>query len=195
MNLIVIVFFVIVARISGIWITGSFDEQKMMEEVDLVPSKYDILLMDLPAERMKQRTKEAFGFAYNSETTGAGTFPIEGDILEADTLRVVIPIVVRHKKRAIQTTCLVDTTSPWTFMSRETLQAIGIVDAVEPVNIAVQGFPLPVHISANHFAGINICGQSFFRTHHLILSVNYVTLKVSVVKREEMLTVEEVDEL
>ena len=98
-----------------------------------------------------------------------GTFPIHGVILE----RLVIPIVLKYKKSAIQTSCVLDTGSPWTFISRESFEAIGIMDVNGYAHISVQGLPIPVYESTNHFYDINLCGQSFLGDNLLKLTVDY----------------------
>lgn len=181
--------------VFGVMITGDFDEAKMKEEYELLPTLNDILLMDLPVTKLKIKTKEVFQFEYNSPYSGGvGTFPINGVILEETKKRLVIPIVVKYKKKAIRTTCVLDTGSPWTHFSQETFDAIGISHVEGYAQIAVHGLPIPVYMSVNHFADINLCGQSFFGDNLLKLIVDYRKRKVTIEKTPD-LTEEEIEEL
>ena len=58
-------FFMVVGSVFSIMITGHFDEEKMKEELEMLPSRHDILLLDLSAKKMKMKTKEVFKFVYN----------------------------------------------------------------------------------------------------------------------------------
>jgi hypothetical protein len=187
--------FLFVLSVFGIMITGEIDEIKMKEESELLPSLNDILLMDLPVAKLKIKTKEVFQFQYNSPySDGIGTFPINGVILEDTRKRLIIPIVVKYKKKAIRTTCVLDTGSPWTHFSQETFDAIGISHVEGYAQIAVHGLPIPVYISVNHFADINICGQSFLGDNSLKLIVDYRKRKVTIEKTPD-LTEQEIEEL
>jgi len=184
----------IVGSAFSIMITGDFDEKKLLETSELLPSRHDILLMDLPAQKMKMKTKEVFQFVYNSDfSEEVGSFPIHGVILE-DTRRLVIPVVLKYKKKSIRTTCVLDTGSPWTFISRETFRAIGIMDVNEYAQIAVHGLPIPVYESTNHFADINLCGQSFLGDNLLKLTVDFRRRKV-MVEETTKLSKSEIEEL
>ncbi len=187
--------FLFVLSVFGIMITGEIDEIKMKEESELLPSHNDILLMDLPVGKLKIKTKEIFQFQYNSLYSGGiGTFPIHGVIIEDTKKRLIIPIVVKYKKKTIQTTCVLDTGSPWTHFSQETFDAVGISHVESYAQIAVHGLPIPVYLSVNHFADINLCGQSFLGDNLLKLTVDYRKRKV-VVERTPDLTEKEIEEL
>lgn len=151
-----------------------------------------MLLRDLPVSKMKHKTKDVFHFEYNSFTTETAVFPIDGVILKDPYERIVIPIIVAHKKKKIHTVCLADTGSPYTYMSAETLRALEL--DVDGLNLVVHGLPMTVFRSVNSFEDINLCGQSFFEMHKLEFSVNYRTRK-AVVKKTAELTVSELEEL
>ena len=195
LQLVLSITFLFVNSLLAVMITGVIDEIKMMQESELIPSHNDILHMDLPAAKLKIKTKEVFQFQYNSPYSGGiGTFPIHGVILEDTKKRLVIPIVVKYKKKAIQTTCVLDTGSPWTHFSQETFDAIGISHVEGYAQIAVHGLPIPVYMSVNHFADINLCGQSFLGDNLLKLTVDYRKRKIAVEKTPD-LTEKEIEEL
>ncbi len=160
----------------------------------MTPSEYDVLLMDFPLATMKMIAKEVFGFIYNSKSVELEKFPIEGVILKKPFERVIIPITLMHKKRKIQTTCVVDTSSPWTFVSEYTLADMGIDSVSGGFDLIVHGALVTVHRSVNHFHDLNICGQSFFSEHKAELVINYHTRKATV-KETTKLTQEELEEL
>lgn len=186
--------FLFVISVYSIVITGEIDEIKIKEESELLPSN-DILLVDLPVTKLKIKTKEVFQFEYNSPyTRGIGTFPIHGVILEDTKKKLIIPIVIKYKKKAIQTTCVLETGSPWTHFSQETFEAIGISHVESYAQIAVHGLLIPVYLSVNHFADINLCGQSFLGDNLLRLTVDYRKRKVAV-ERTPDLTEDEIEEI
>jgi hypothetical protein len=194
MNIALLLFAALLGFAAGILITGVVDEERM-EELELVtPESYDILLRDLPIKTMKIKTKEVFNFVYNSNFDGAGSYPISGVILDDTFLRVVIPVVVRFKKRAIQTSCVLITGAPFTFFSLETFNAVGIEYVNSYARVAVQGLPIAVYESRGHFVDINVCGQSFMSLNHLRMTINYRTRKV-ILEETLKLTSEEIDEL
>jgi hypothetical protein len=147
-------------------------------------------------DKMKAKTKEVFGFDYNSFVDSAGSFPIHGIIVKDSKERLIFPFVVLYKKKHIRTACVLDTGSPWTFLSAETFRDLGIYDVpVEGgLNLALQGLPITVYLSVNHFSDINLCGQSFFDEHKLQLHVNYRLRKLIIDETDE-LTLEELQEL
>eukprot|EP01033_Poteriospumella_lacustris_P007221 gene7221-gene7946 len=142
-------------------------------------SSHDILLRDLTLSKMKAKSLEVFGFELNSRIfrplSEVPSFPIHGIILSDTYERIIIPVLVTYKRVTIQTTCLMDTGSPWTFMTKETLTALGIdvVSKDSYFDINVHGTPLTVYPSVNHFEDTNVCGQSFFTKHMLIVEIDY----------------------
>ena len=134
----------------------------------------------------------------NSYTTpgGIGTFPIHWVILEDTKKRLIIhiDIVAYYKKKAIQTTCVLDTVSPWTHFPQETFDAIEISLVESYAQITVHGLPIPVYLSVNHFADINLCGQSFLGDNLLKLTVDYRKRKVTLYKTPD-LTEKDIEEL
>lgn len=179
---------------AAILITGDVDEKMMLDEIDMMPSNHDLLLMDLPVKKLKMRTKEIFEFDYNSAHSGIGAFPIHGVILEDTKLRLIIPIVATYKKNAIKTTCVLDTGSLWNFFSAETFQTLGLDHVSVSAQISLQGLPLPVYRSANHFVDINVCGQSFLSAHLLRLVADYRKRKVILEKTSD-LTPQDIEDL
>lgn len=117
-------------------------------------------------------------------------------ILKGTYERIVIPIIVAHKKKKIQTVCLVDTGSPYTYISAETLRALKLEVPSDDheFTLNMHGLPMTVFRSVNSFEDINLCGQSFFAEHKLDFSINYRTRK-AIIKKTEELTEAELEEL
>ena len=193
-SFLLVLLFCVACSLQAIMITGVYDEKKGDELKVMTPSTYDVLLIDLPLALMKMKTKEVFGFIYNSKSIESAVFPIDGVILKETFERVIMPITVMHKKRKIQTTCVVDSGSPWTFLSEHTLADMGIEAVSDGFNLVVHGAPVTVFRSVNNFHDINICGQSFFSEHKAELVINYRTRKMTVKKTNE-LTEQELEEL
>ena len=180
--------------VSSILLTSYGDETKMKDEA-IDPRKFDVLLRDLPLQKMMLKTKTVFGFEYNSVTKETASFPIEGVILKGIYERIVFPIIVAHKKNKVHTSCLVDTGSPYTYLSDATLRELKLeVFGDDEFNLNVHGLPVTVYRSVNSFSDINLCGQSFFAEHKLELNVNYRTRKTFARKTAD-LTDSELEEL
>eukprot|EP01039_Chlorochromonas_danica_P013880 gene13880-16130_t len=150
-------------QVSPVIITGRFDEEHF-EKYAVDPNSFDVLLRDLPVSKMKHKTKSVFHFEYNSFTTETAAFPIDGVILKDPYERIVIPIIVAHKKQKLHTACLADTGSPYTYMSAETLRALKLEVSADDneFDLNVHGLPMTEFRSVNSFEDITLCGQSFF---------------------------------
>lgn len=186
--------FMVLAIVKSIIMTGLVDEEKI-EKHEVRPELFDVLLPDLPIEELKLKTKYVFGFEYNSKTTEIAAFPIKGVILKGTYERIVMPIIISHKKKKIQSVCVADTGAPYTYLSDETLRTLNLEIAEDNgFNLNVHGSPVTIWRSVNHFKDINLCGQSFFAENKLEFVINYRTRK-AVARETEKLTQEELDEL
>jgi hypothetical protein len=170
---------------QSVFLTSFFDEAK---PPSVNPNDVDVLLLDLPVATMRLKTLHVFGYTYNSPTTIPANFPIHGVILKDSHERIVFPLVVSYKKKKIQTSCLADTGSPYTYLSDETFRALGleIKDNDNGFNLNIHGAPVTTYRSVNHFSDINMCGQSFFAEHKLLLTVNYRTRKAFAEKTADL---------
>lgn len=89
-----------------------------------------------------------------------------------------VPVVVQDRlitRPAVQATFVVSTGSPMTFLTEETLRAIGCED-IRPsgcVEVLVNSFELIVGVSHGGFAHVNLLGQDFLAQSRAILRANY----------------------
>lgn len=162
---------------------GILDENKMQAD----PNLFDMLPMDLPIEKIRTHGK-VFGANYNG-----CKFPIVGFIMKETEEILLLPMIIVHTRKEIFSSCIVETSSSHTYLTHETLNEIGIMDALtsDGVIVALQGLPTTVYESTHDR---NVCGQSFFAEHKLKITVNYRSRKILVEKTSE-LTLEELQEL
>ena len=120
----------------------------------------------------------AFGFEYNSPMSEITKFPING-IVFVQNYRSVAEIIVKYGKKAIKTLFIVDTGSPYVYISEETLLAVDILDSYE-ANLIVHGEVTGVFRSINHCSGLNVLGASFFVENKLVLNINYGIRKLNI---------------
>ena len=167
-------------------------DTQFFTENSIFPDAYDVMLTDLNATKIADIAWSAFGFKYNSLVNEVAKLPIKGVVL-VQNYRSVAEIIVKYKRKIIKTLAIVDTGSPFVYLSEETLKALGIVDSFE-ANLIVHGEITGVYRSTNHFSGLNVLGASFLVENKLVLNLNYGTRKLSI-SRYESLTALEQEEL
>ena len=167
-------------------------DKQFVTENSIFPDAYDVILTDLNATKIADIAWSAFGFKYNSLVNEVATLPIKGVVL-VQNYRSVAEIIVKYKRKIIKTLVIVDTGSPFVYLSEDTLKAVGIVASFE-ANLIVHGEITGVYRSTNHFSGLNVLGASFLVENKLVLNVNYGSRKLSI-SRCESLTALEQEEL
>jgi len=159
-------------------LTGVADELKMSKTF-ISPNKYDIMLTDIKKEDLRDYSRQ-FGFEYNAVSKEKYVaFPVQGIIAEGTHSRLLIPLTVHYKKVYVKTLFLVDTVSPYVFLSQDTFNVLEISDTITVgINLLIQGKPAVAHLSTNHFSDINVIGATYLSKHSLHLSVRYDINKV-----------------
>ena len=102
----------IVVLIISIVISATSIVDKMINVTYIDPHQFDVLLQDLPINKLRIKTTEIFNYEYNSPTSQIASYPIFGVIIHESFNRVFIPIIISYKKKKIATVCIVDTGSP-----------------------------------------------------------------------------------
>lgn len=161
----------------------------MMTESSIFPDAYDVMLTDLNATKIADIAWSVFGFKYNSLVNEVAKFPIKGVVL-VQNYRSIAEIIVKYKRKIIKTLVIVDTGSPFVYLSDDTLKALGIVDSFE-ANLIFHGEITGVYRSSNHFSGLNVLGASFFVENKLVLNLNYGTRKLNISRCESLTEVEQ----
>jgi hypothetical protein len=159
-------------------LTGVADEL-IMSKTFISPNKYDIMLTDIKKEDLRDYSRQ-FGFEYNAVSKEKYVaFPVQGIIAEGTHSRLLIPLTVHYKKVYVKTLFLVDTGSPYVFLSQDTFNVLGISDTITVgINLLIEGKPVVAHLSTNHFSDINVIGAKYLSKHSLHLSVRYDINKV-----------------
>lgn len=179
--------------LDAVYITHSADLE--IEKGYMNPQEYDILLRDITPNFLRSKSLKVFGFNYNADAVGKLKYPIEGVFL-GNGNRIIIPMQIKFKRRVVNSLCLFDTGSPYTYLTDETLRAVGIVDATDDqFNLWINQGVVLIYRSTNHFAEINLCGQSMFAALHYNVSINYFTRKATISRSNEELSDADVGEL
>lgn len=160
------------------FLTGKEDDQRDSKYIS--PNVYDVMLTDVNITDIKEYCR-LFGFVYNSKSDAPSLiFPVNGIVADGTHGRVFIPMIVHYKKSYVRTLFLVDTGSPYVYLTRDTFDVIGITDAFTVgVNLFVHGKSAVAFLSTKHFSDINVIGASYFTKHSLHLSVRYDISKVT----------------
>lgn len=140
-----------------------------------LPKQYDILLLDLCSRDLHELgTKLNLTYLGDASEEHIGK-EISGN-LWGPNHRALIPLVVRRKGYRKLVFFLIDTGAPSTYLSEETLRALGIEvvdDAGFIVNI--NGVNHSVHQSPpdQHFPDVNVLGTDFLRLTGAVLTIAY----------------------
>jgi hypothetical protein len=114
-------------------------------------------------------SEKHLGFKYNLPDKIKPDYPISGKIVDDHgTNRVFIPIVIQFHDISLHSLCLLDDNSLFSYLSTDTLQALGIGnESTDGFNLRIHGKSLNVFRSKNHFKQFNICGKEFIATNRL----------------------------
>jgi hypothetical protein len=72
--------------------------------------------------------------------------------------------------------CIVDTRSPYTYISLATIHALGVEDGFNSsVKAVIHGLPMSAYVSSRdkHFPDINLIGSDFLRRANTLLSIDF----------------------
>ena len=129
-------------------------------------------------------TYQRFGFKLNSRLSRRHSkkattfFPIHGTIVKDNRFaieRMVIPILITYKRVTIQSVCMVQTSISRSYLTDETLTALGLemFSSEATLDVHLQGKPVTVSPSLHYFTELNACGQSFFSEFQLKLEIDH----------------------
>jgi hypothetical protein len=130
--------------------------------------EFDILLPDIKGETIKGM--EIDGAKHLSEVEGtegrdsSETPAVLNGITFGDYSRVLVKAVLSAKGKSLNAIMLVDTGSPYTFLTRETFRALQINLEDQPDDqafVLVNGQRIKAHLSKNHFEDVNVLGTNF----------------------------------
>mmetsp|Transcript_12554 Transcript_12554/g.27621 ORF Transcript_12554/g.27621 Transcript_12554/m.27621 type:complete len:163 (-) Transcript_12554:765-1253(-) len=160
----------------------------MMDAKDYVAVEhFDVLLTDLKAEdieRVKIDGTQHLSVANNS--TPPPTI-LKGTTF-GENARILVAAVVSRTKQgefnAVNAVMLVDTGSPYVFLTAKTWNAIG--DKVEDLpndqaSVKINGVRVLAHVSSNHFEDVDVLGASFLKNCKLAVDYPDQTAELRIV--------------
>ena len=177
-----------------VFITSGEYEDKAMNNTYFNPQYYDVMFIDLDYAKISDISRVDLGFEHDSLTSSRPSFPIEGIVAVAPIYgRIVGGVVLKYKKKSIQSVFVFDIGAPAVYFCDRTFRALGI-NHTDHANVIVHGQPIGVLRSTGHFKEVNIIGASYFLENKLEFNVNYRTRKVNI-DIAPTLTEEQEDEL
>jgi hypothetical protein len=120
--------------------------------------EFDIVLTDIKGETI--RGIEIDGVKHLSEVTSS----VLNGVTFGDYSRVVVKAVLTAKGKSLNAIMLVDTGSPYTFLTGETFQALQVNVEDPPEDqafVLVNGQRTKAHLSKAHFEDVNVLGTNF----------------------------------
>ena len=101
---------------------GEFtDIHDITPEEAIYPYEYDVLLSDVTHDTLKQTISDEIGIAYISEATGDAKQPVSvcDGYIYGPNRRPIVPLVVSYQEQSRWVFFLIDSSSPWTFLSSQ----------------------------------------------------------------------------
>jgi hypothetical protein len=153
------------------------------EVVDV--NDYDILLTDIKGETI--RTLEIDGSTHLSEAqTSIEQVSVSlNGVTYGDYSRVLVRAVLSAKQKSVNAIMLVDTGSPYTFLTDETFKALGINLEEQPSDqafiVLVNAQRTKAHLSKAHFEEVNVLGTNFLDFCELQVNYPKKTARITIV--------------
>ena len=151
------------------------------------PQEFDLLLPDIEAEMI--RKMEIDGVKHLSPADEIIISPSNptatmNGITFADDLRVFVRAVLSAKGKSTNVFMLVDTSSPYTFLTEETIKAVGVTLHGRPDDqegyLLISGYGLIVRASKGGFKDVNVLGTDFLGCGHLYVNYLNGTARITV---------------
>jgi len=143
------------------------------------PSEYDILLTDIDDNELKKIGKEQGIENLSPGSFPSPAFPVRG-VIYGIQKRLMICLACRRAGKInapiVNVWFLVDTGSPYTFLSKQTTTRLAGSDAVDDyvrVAIQIQESIIESHLSHAHFSEVNLLGMNALRKLTLSVDVNW----------------------
>ena len=136
------------------------------------PQTYDIMLSDIHTEDLPEMATD-INVAYLGDAPTAFAFPAKG-LIYGFHMRMIIALPVAKRGLCIWVPFILDTGSPFTYLSADVLTALGYTENIHKnVDISIGGVPASAGLSHSHFACVSVLSQSFLMRNHAQLTVNY----------------------
>jgi predicted aspartyl protease len=150
------------------------------EVVDI--KEFDILLTDIKGETI--RRIEIDGAKHLSEVvTSDSHSSVLNGVTFGDYSRVLVKAVLTAKGKSLNAIMLVDTGSPYTFLTSETFKALQVNLEDQPEDqafVLVNGQRTKAHLSKAHFEDVNVLGTNF---------LEFCEVTINYPKRKALITI------
>ncbi len=146
------------------------------------PDHFDVLLGDIDEEDLRTEIAEELGIDFLSNATSPPRLPVHGFLFGRHS-RPMVSLSVERRTRAVNVFFLVDTGSPYTYLSPASLNELGFKDSLpNSFQPKVHGVKLTAYTSPQdkHFKDLNILGSDFLRLIRGHVSLNYEDLTFSI---------------
>lgn len=151
----------------------------------ILPRDVDVFLTgigkhELRIDLAREITTE---FLASTDLLPTPQWPISG-IVYGRYFRVIIQLTVKRHSMTRSVFCLLNTGSPFTYLSPSTLQALGFNESLpESLHASVHGQQMTVHSSpqTSHFKDINVLGSDPLSREQCQLCVDYKLLTAELV--------------
>lgn len=151
---------------------------------DILPRDVDVLLIDVGERELRTDIAREFAteFLAEADPEASPHWPITG-IVYGRYFRVMVELTVTRRNMARRVFFLLDTGSPFTYLSPTTLQALGFNDSLPESFQASVHEQMTVYSSpqTSHFKDINMLGSDFLRGEKCQLAVDYRLLTAEIV--------------
>lgn len=148
----------------------------MIDATQHIPANsFDILLTDLSVAEISKMKID--GQMHLSLATGETPSALKGMII-GENARVLVRACVSRSTSSASTNpllnvmMLVDTGSPYVFLTENTWKALGVQIEDFPggqASVVINGTKVLGHVSCNHFADIDVLGASFLKYRQLVV--------------------------
>lgn len=161
------------------------DVSDIMDVADILPRDVDVFLTDVGEHELRTDIAREFTteFLASADLLSTPQWPISG-IVYGRYFRVIVELTVKRHSMARSVFCLLNTGSPFTYLSPSTLQALGFNDSLpESLQASVHGQQMTVYSSpqTSPFKDINVLGSDFLSREQCQLSVDYKLLTAELV--------------
>jgi predicted aspartyl protease len=148
-------------------------------------TKYDILLSDIVGETISGLEIDGVKHLSSADDTSPATVhsTLKGITFGPYNRVLVMACLSKKKKQFVNAIMLVDTGSPFTFLTEETFKAIGINIHDQPgdhCDIQINGERTTVSISTAHFQDVNVLGSNFLRMCEVFLDYPQQKVQITV---------------
>lgn len=134
--------------------------------------EFDVLITDI-TEADFSRIGEEFEVSRLSQAFAVGTFPVTG-VVYGSSHRIFVPLVMKKRNNLVHLLFLVDTGSPNTYLSEDSLAALGHSDTIpSDTLVEINGVGLTVYPSRGQFSNVGLLGQDFFTSFGAMMNINY----------------------